>query len=308
MNVVHTTGELGAGARPVCLAIGVFDGVHLGHQQVIHQAVSDAAEHGGVAAVITFDRHPNAIVAPAREPLMIYPLWKKLRVVSSLGPATVCVLRFDKAFSEIPGEDFIRALWRDCGAIHSISVGGTFTFGWRRSGNVALLESMGKQLGFAVHGLREFTLDGEPVSSTRVREAVQLGRFDLAGQMLGHPYALCSKVVKGAGLGRQIGVPTANLDLTGLLVPPSGVYGARASVRGQSYLAAVNIGQRPTVASGSLQIQVEAHLLDFQGDIYEEEIELTFLKKLREERKFPSLVALREQIQLDIAQARRAGQ
>jgi riboflavin kinase/FMN adenylyltransferase len=308
MNVVHTTGELGAGARPVCLAIGVFDGVHLGHQQVIHQAASDAAAHGGVAAVITFDRHPNAIVAPAREPLMIYPLSKKLRVISSLGPATVCVLQFDKAFSEIPGENFIRSLWRDCGEIHSISVGGTFTFGWRRSGNVALLNTMGKELGFAVHGLAEISLGGHPVSSTRVREAVQQGNFDQAGQMLGRPYALCGKVVKGAGQGRQIGVPTANLDLTGLLVPPSGVYASRALVRSQSYLAAVNIGHRPTVASTTPPIQVEAHLLDFQGEIYEEEIELTFLKKLREERKFPSLVALREQIQLDIAQVRSTAQ
>jgi riboflavin kinase / FMN adenylyltransferase len=306
MNVVHTTAELDAGTRPVCLAIGVFDGVHLGHQQVIRQAINDAAQHGGLAAVITFDRHPNAVVAPARVPPLIYPLSKKVGVIASLAPEKVCVLRFDKAFSEMTGEDFIRRLGKDCGKIHSISVGESFSFGWRRSGNVALLQSMGKELGFAVHGLAEISLDGQPVSSTRVREAVQQGRFDLASQMLGRPYALCSQVVRGAGLGRQIGVPTANLDLTGLLLPPSGVYVARALVRGQSYLAAVNIGHRPTVASATPQIHVEAHLLDFAGDIYEKEIELTFLDKLREERKFPSLAALQEQIQLDIAQARHA--
>jgi riboflavin kinase / FMN adenylyltransferase len=304
MNLVHTTADLDAGARPVCLAIGVFDGVHLGHQQVIRQAVGDAAQHGGLAVVITFDRHPNAVVAPTHVPPLIYPLAKKLRVIASLGAETACVLRFDKAFSEIPGEEFIRGLWRDCRPIHSISVGGSFTFGWRRSGNVALLKSLGNELGFAVHGLAEISLDGHAVSSTRVREAVQQGRFDLAGQMLGRPYALCGKVVQGAGLGHQIGVPTANLDLTGLLLPPNGVYAARALVRGETHLAAVNVGSRPTVGSAAPQIQVEAHLLDFVGDIYEEEIELIFLTKLREEHKFPSLAALQEQILLDIAQVR----
>ena len=174
------------------------------------------------------------------------------------------------------------------------------------SGNVALLESLGKELNFAVHGLAEISLDGQPVSSTRVREAVQEGRFDQAAQMLGRPYTLCGKIVKGSGIGRQIGVPTANLDLTGLLVPPTGVYAARALVRGQTHRAAVNVGRRPTVESAAPQTQVEAHLLDFVGDIYEEEMELAFLAKLREEHKFPSLAALREQIILDIARARSA--
>jgi riboflavin kinase/FMN adenylyltransferase len=304
MNLHHGIAELGAGGRPACLAIGVFDGVHLGHQQVIRQAVDDAGQHGGRAVVITFDRHPNTIVAPARVPPLIYPLAKKLRVIASLGAETACVLHFDKAFSEISGEEFIRGLWREVRPIQSISVGGTFTFGRRRSGDVALLETLGKELNFAVHGLAEISLDGQPVSSTRVREAVQEGRFDLAGQMLGRPYALCGKIVQGTGLGRQIEVRTANLDVAGLLVPPSGVYAARALVRGQSHLAAVNVGSRPTVAAGAPPLQVEAHLLDFVGDIYEEEMELAFLAKLREEHMVPSVSALREQILLDIARAR----
>jgi riboflavin kinase/FMN adenylyltransferase len=326
MNVIHTTAELEAGSRPVCLAIGVFDGVHLGHQQVIRQAVGDAAQHKGLSVVITFDRHPAAVLAPARVPPLIYPPAKKMRAIASLGPDTAFVIHFDKAFSEMTGEEFIRGLARDCRKIQSLSVGRAFSFGRARSGNVALLRALGKELSFAVHALAEVSLDGRPVSSTRVRAAVRAGRFAQAGQMLGRPYTLCGRILKGSGVGRRMGVPTANLDAAGLLLPPDGVYAARAFVAGRSHAAAVNIGFRPTVAStapdvrvetrhppssilhprssDAPQIQVEAHLLDFAGDIYGEEVELAFLKKLRDERKFPSLAALRQQIHRDIARVR----
>jgi riboflavin kinase/FMN adenylyltransferase len=316
MNLLHSTAELPAGSRPVCLAIGVFDGVHLGHQRVIRQAVGDAAECGGLSVVITFDRHPAAVLAPARVPPLIYPLARKLRAFAELGPDTACVIHFDKAVSEIAGEDFIRGLARDCGRLQSLSVGRAFTFGRGRSGNVALLNALGKELHFAVHALAEVSLDGRPVSSTRVRAAVRAGRFALAGRMLGRPYALCGRIIKGRGVGRQLGVPTANLDVAGLVLPPSGVYAARAFVLGRSHAAAVNIGSRPTLApqeshssyssysSVAPLFQVEAHLLDFTGDLYGEELELAFLKKLRAEQKFASLPALREQILRDIARAR----
>ncbi|HXR05725.1 MAG TPA: bifunctional riboflavin kinase/FAD synthetase [Candidatus Acidoferrum sp.] len=304
MNVIHATAELQAGPLPVCLAIGVFDGVHLGHQRVILQAVADAARGAGRSVVITFDRHPAAVLAPARVPPLIYPPAKKLRVIASLRPDTACVIHFDKEFSQITGEEFIRGLARDCGQIHSLSVGRAFSFGRARSGNVALLKTLGKELGFAVHALDEVSLYGRPVSSTRVRAAVRAGRFVEAGQLLGRPYELCGAVIQGAGLGRQIGFPTANVDLAGLLAPPAGVYAARAFVRGRHHSAAVNIGCRPTVAPVAPQIQVEAHLLDFAGDLYGEEIELTFLKKLRDEQKFPSPDALRAQILRDIARVR----
>ena len=147
-----------------------------------------------------------------------------------LGPDTACVIHFDKAFSERTGEEFIRGLARDCRKIQSLSVGRAFAFGRGRSGNVALLNALGKELNFAVHALAEVSLDGQPVSSTRVRAAVRAGRFAQAAQMLGRPYTLCGRIIKGSGVGRQMGVPTANLDLAGLLTPPSGVYAARAFV------------------------------------------------------------------------------
>jgi riboflavin kinase/FMN adenylyltransferase len=304
MNVIHAAAELKTRPEGVCLAIGVFDGVHLGHQEVIGRAVQETKRLGARSAVVTFDRHPNAVVAPQNVPPLIYPLAKKLRVIDSLGLDAACVIRFDKAFSEISGEQFILGLARDFNSIRAICVGQTFTFGHRRSGNVALLQKLGTEMGFAVHALKDVSSGGQPVSSTRIREAVRAGQFDAAGRMLGRPYTLSGAVVPGALLGRKLGFPTANVDVAGILVPPAGVYAADAAVGGKTYRAAVNIGVRPTMYSADGGLTVEAHLLDFSGDIYGEEIELTFRKKLRDERKFPSVELLRQQIAQDVAAAR----
>ncbi len=308
MNVIHAdAAELNAGGRPVCAAIGVFDGVHLGHQRVLQQTISDAVRFQGISAAVTFDRHPNAIVAPGNVPALIYPLAKKLEVFAALGIDTACVIRFDKAFSQISGEQFVRDLARDFGKILSVCVGANFMFGHRRSGNVALLNEIGGQLGFAVHAAPDVDFDGQPVSSTRIRDAIRSGDFVLAGQMLGRPYSLCGAVIRGRQLGRTLGFPTANIDVTGILVPPTGVYVAEGRVGAEWHRAAVNIGHRPTVQSGDLQIHVEAHFLDFDRDIVGQDLELIFLKKLREEKKFPSSDALRAQIAQDIVQTRSFG-
>ncbi|MGA2175075.1 MAG: bifunctional riboflavin kinase/FAD synthetase [Verrucomicrobiota bacterium] len=304
MKVLAAATDLPAGSRPVCAAIGVFDGVHLGHQQVLRQTLSDAARHRAVTVAVTFDRHPNAIVAPASVPPLIYPLSKKLEVLAAFGLEAACVIRFDKPFSQIPGGQFIRSLARDFRQIETICVGDTFLFGWKRSGNVALLRQLGAELRFQVHALPDVTWDGQPVSSTRIREAVRAGDFDAAARMLGRPYSLRGPVIQGGRFGRKLGFPTANLDVTGIVVPPSGVYVAEAQVGANRWRAAVNIGHRPTVSSAAPPLQVEAHLLDFDRDIYGQELELTFLKKLRDEQKFPSAAALRAQIAQDAAQAR----
>ena len=198
----------------------------------------------------------------------------------------------------------MRALARDFRQIKSISVGDGFMFGAGRSGNVALLQKLGGPLGFTLHALRDVELEGQSVSSTRIREAVRAGEFALAGRMLGRPYALCGAVIKGGQLGRKLGFPTANLDVTGLVVPPCGVYAAEAQVGGGHYRAAVNIGHRPTVRSADPQLHVEAHLIDFEGDIYGQALELVFLKKLREEKRFANPEILGAQIADDINQAR----
>jgi riboflavin kinase/FMN adenylyltransferase len=305
MNVIHAAADLNSGPGGVCLAIGVFDGVHLGHQCVIGRACQEARQHGAISVVVTFDRHPNAVVAPQNIPPLIYPLSKKLRVIASLGLDAACVIHFDKAFSEISGEQFIRSLARDFKAIRGICVGETFLFGRRRSGDVALLKALGGELGFELHALPDVFLGGQPVSSTRIREAVRALQFDLAGQMLGRTYTLCGPVIAGARLGRKLGFPTANLDVAGILVPPAGVYAADARWGGETHRAAVNIGRRPTVYSSADGLCVEAHLLDFAGDIYGQEIELTFLRKLREERRFPSAAALQQQIERDVEESKK---
>ena len=304
MQLIHAAAELKPGSKKVCLAIGVFDGVHLGHQQIIRQTVADARQHDGLALVVTFDQHPNSIVAPDRVPPLLYSPPQKLRTIASLGSDALLMLRFDRTFSEQTGDRFIRRLAGELGRIQGICVGADFIFGHKRSGNVALLKKLGGELGFTVHGVAAVSLDGQAVSSTRIRDAIRAGDFDAASQMLGRTYALAGIVVHGDQLGHQLGFPTANLDSTGLLLPPVGVYAAHANTAGKSFRAVLNIGRRPTLKNLSPELRVEVHLLDFIGDLYGQEMEVTFAAKLRDEQKFASFDELKAQIARDIADAR----
>jgi riboflavin kinase/FMN adenylyltransferase len=303
MRVIHAAQELNPGSRKVCLAIGFFDGVHLGHQQVIRQTLTDAKQHEAIGLVVTFDRHPNTVVAPGRVPPLIYSLPQKLRVIESVGTDTLLLIHFDKAFSEQTGEAFVRGVARELGHIQSLCVGANFVFGHKRGGNVELLRKLGAELNFAVHGMAAVSLDGRAVSSTRIREAVQRGDLDSVSQMLGRAYSLSGTVVRGDGLGQQLGFPTANVDTTGLALPPHGVYAVHAETGGKRCRAVLNIGHRPTLQNPNRQLRVEAHLIDFAGDLYGQELEVTFVDKLRLEQKFASLAELRQQIAQDILDA-----
>lgn len=303
MQIVHSIQELPAGRRKVSLAVGMFDGVHLGHQQVIRQAVTDAEQHEGQAIVITFDRHPNSIVAPERVPPLIYSPAQKARAIAALGVEAMLVIPFTREFSAQSAEEFVGQLVRAL-AVQSICVGSSFVFGHRRSGNVGVLQRLGAEHGFSVHGAAAVGLDGEVVSSTRIRDALREGAFNRASQMLGREYALAGMVIRGDELGRKLGFPTANLEVSGVLVPPHGVYAAHAAVDRTRHRAAVNIGLRPTLGAPAPQRRVEAHLLDFHGDLYGRELELTFVGKLRDEQKFASLAELQAQIVRDVEAAR----
>lgn len=305
MNVIHTAADLKPAGRKVCVAIGVFDGVHLGHQQVIRQTLADAEQHEALAVVVTFDNHPNAVVAPERVPPLIYSLPQKLRAIAALGADVTWLIHFDESFSRQSGDHFVRGMARDFGRLHSVCVGNDFTFGHKRSGNVALLKSLGEELKFAVHGIGAVSLDGEPVSSTRIREAIRAGQFDSASQMLGRGYSLVGQVIKGDQLGGRLGFPTANVDARELVLPPRGVYAVHVRMNGKALRAVLNVGLRPTISPGANSFRVEAHLLGFEGDLYGEELEITFVGKLRDEKKFPSPDALKDQIALDIKQAGR---
>ena len=303
MRTIHAADELKPAGRKVCLAIGFFDGVHLGHQQIIRQTITDARRHEAIALVITFDYHPNTVVAPSRVPPLIYSLPRKLRAIESLGTDTLLLIHFDKAFSEQTGEGFVRGLACDPGHIQSLCVGANFVFGHKRGGNVELLRTLGAELKFMVHGMAAVSLDGRAVSSTRIREAIRAGDLDGVSQMLGRAYSLAGTVVRGDGLGHQLGFPTANLDATGLALPPHGVYAVHAEAGGKTYRAVLNIGLRPTLQDPNPQLRVEAHLMDFTGDLYGQELEVAFVDKLRGEIQFPSLAVLRAQIARDILEA-----
>jgi riboflavin kinase/FMN adenylyltransferase len=303
MRLLHSATELAPGSRRVCLAIGFFDGVHLGHQQILRQTLSDARQHEGLALALTFDRHPNAVVAPQRVPPLIYSLPQRLRVIEALGLDALLLIHFDKIFSQQSGEEFVRALARGLRQLRNICVGANFVFGHKRSGNVDLLRKLGAELAFTVHGLAAVSLDGKAVSSTRIREAIRGGDLDAASQMLGRAYSLAGTVVQGDGLGRQLGFPTANIDAAGLALPPNGVYAVHAQAGERTWRAVLNIGNRPTLKAPQPQLQVEAHLIDFHGDLYGRELEITFVDRLRDEKKFGSLAELRDQIARDILDA-----
>ena len=306
MRISRQLSELKPPSGRACVAIGFFDGVHLGHQQVISQMIADARSQETAAVVVTFDAHPNTIVAPERAPRLIYPLEKKLQMIGQLGADATWLIPFNREFSRKTGEEFIREMIAGLGSIGSLCVGGDFAFGHQRSGNVPLLRRLGEELGFQVHGLAAIALDGQTVSSTRIREAIRAGDFDRAGQMLGRAYSLCGPVVRGDGVGHKLGFPTANVQVEGLEIPPTGVYAAHLRVGTQTFRAALNIGFRPTLNSPEPRMQVEAHALDFNGDLYGQPVEIVFVKKLREERKFPSLDALKAQIAADVSDARKS--
>jgi riboflavin kinase / FMN adenylyltransferase len=235
---------------------------------------------------------------------LIYSLSQKLRVIESLGAELLLLIHFDPEFSRQTGQEFVARLVRDLRQLHSICVGANFVFGHRRSGNVPLLQDLGRKWNFTVHGLAAVMLDGKAVSSTRIREAVAAGKLDGASQMLGRVYSFAGPVVRGDGLGRQLGFPTANIDTSGLVLPPNGVYAAHAEIDGRRLRAVLNIGYRPTLQQPEPQLRVESHLLDFDGDLYGKELEIALVEKVREERRFESLAALRNQIARDILEAR----
>ncbi len=305
MQIVKTPRELNSCGGKVAVTLGMFDGVHVGHRQIIRDTLAEARRIGGVALVITFDRHPETVLAPAQAPLLIQPLWHRLRAIESLGVDYLWLIAFDTRFSQQHADVFVRRMVSDLGGLQSFCVGADFVFGHKQSGNLWLLKKLGAELKFEVHSVQPVLVDGTPVSSTRIRKAIGQGDLTGASGMLGRAYALAGTVVRGDGLGRTLGFPTANLDTTGLVLPPNGVYAALARIDNETYQAAVNIGCRPTVHPGAEVRTVEAHLLDASGDFYGKHIELEFVGRLRDEKTFPSIEVLKSQIAADVAQARR---
>jgi len=304
MHILRSIPELAQIPGPIFLAIGVFDGVHLGHQAVISTAARHAAEAGGTAVVVTFDPHPAKILRPQESPRLLTATQHKIALIRALGVSHLLVITFDRAFAATAPDDFVRQLATAARPLREICVGQEWSFGKNRAGNLALLKKLGAQLDFNVVGVEPITSGGEIVSSTAIRKAVEAGDFPAATRMLGREYTILGTVEEGKHLGRSLGFPTANLSAHSEQFPPNGVYAAEGLLDGKTVRGVVNLGVRRTIDADLPQRVLEFHLFDFDRELYGEDIELRFVRYLRPERKFENLAALREQIGLDVTEAR----
>ncbi len=303
MDIFRSIDELGGVTGPVVLAVGVFDGMHRGHQAVLGAALSAAREVRGSAVALTFDPHPARILRPEAAPRLLTSTRHKLRLMEEAGFSHVLVLGFDEAFAAVRAEDFVTHLSRACRPLARICVGEGWLFGHKRLGNGALLRTLGGTLGFATTEVAPVLADGRPVSSTVIRAAIASGDLAGAARLLGRDYSILGTVRRGEGIGRQLGFPTANLAAHNEQFPPDGVYAVRVRMDGTDHPGVANIGTRPTVTSAGERL-LEVHVLDFSADLYERDIETLFVAYLRGEQKFASLDALRDQIARDSASAR----
>lgn len=290
----------------VCAAIGFFDGVHLAHRKIIEICKERARERGGASLVFTFQNHPSSVLAPDRSVPLITPYPLKRELIGELGVDALAAVPFDKEFSRISAESFIADILCQRLCAREIVVGYNFHFGHKRGGSPKLLEECAPEKFDRVLTVQPLEAGGGPISSTRVRQAVAAGELDEARSLLGRPHRLHGRVVPGDGRGRTIGIPTANIDAGGQILPPPGVYGIRVllDAAGNEWRWGVmNIGVAPTFKNRA-SLSAEAHLLDFSGDLYGSTLRADLLVRIREERKFPNAEALIETIHNDIASFR----
>ncbi len=304
MKRLSTIAELEEVQGPLHLAMGVFDGVHLGHQAVIGTAVEGARGSGGVAGVLTLEPHPIQILAPGQAPRRILvSLEHKERLLASLGVTVLLVLRFDETMARQSAEEFGEHLF-SVAALRQMVAGEDWKFGRERRGTIDLLRRLGEPHGVEVTAVPAVMLKGERVSSTRLRRALRDGNLQAASEMLGRSYTVMGTVVRGEQLGRKLGAPTANIMLNDEQLPPDGVYVVTATIGEgeETHRGVANLGVRPTV-NGERRL-LEVHLLDFEGDLYEAGVEVCFGLRLRSEKKFKDREELREQIRRDLKEAR----
>jgi riboflavin kinase/FMN adenylyltransferase len=303
MRIVRGLETFPPEAAGAVVALGAFDGIHLGHKRILGVAVERASALGLSSLVCTFDPRPVEVLHPDRAPLPITTLEERLELIAEAGIDTAVVLTFSLALAAVEPEAFIEDVMLRGLRAREIVVGLNHRFGRRARGDAAMLEALAGRLGFRAHVVPSLSVEGDPVSSTEIRRALQGGDVEGANRLLGREYSLAGEVVRGAGRGRTLGFPTANVRPERPALIPLGVYACRAAFRGGVRGAVVNLGRQPTF--GENEVAVEAHLFDFKGDLYGERIVLSVVRRLREEMKFPSVDALRRQIAADAAEARR---
>lgn len=303
MKLFHSISDLSNLRGPLVLAVGTFDGVHLGHQALIRSAQKEATECQGTAVVMTFDQHPAALLRPDKAPRLLTSTAQKIQLLEQFGVEAVLLLSFDQELAATTPEKFIQELASH--SLKAICAGEEWTFGQGGKGNIALLRLLGKQLNFSVVNVEPVEIAGERISSTRLRQAIAQGHLSEAAAALGRNYAITGTVITGAGRGKEIGYPTANLFVASAQIPAFGVYAIQATVKGKIFSGVANIGIRPTIDIKNREPSIEAHIFDFQGDLYGEEMELELLSFLRAEQKFSSIEELKGQIASDIVMARK---
>ena len=286
------------------LALGNFDGLHRGHMKIIDRVRQRAGERGGTPSAMTFDPHPPRVLRPDKAPALLMTRDQKIEALRRSGMQGLAFVRFTRELSLWDPETFVRTVLVEWLHVSEVWVGANFLFGHQRAGTFTVLRTLGSRYGFRAEKIDPIRYKDFVVSSTRVRRLVSEGRVDEAAALLGHHYFLDGTVVRGAGRGRSIGVPTANLATPNDLVPPAGVYATLATVDGIVLPAVTNIGLRPTFGDVDAPV-IETHLLDTDRDLYERPVRLLFVQRLRDERQFPDVDALRAQIDADIRSARR---
>ena len=306
MDVLRSIPELSRLRGPIFTAIGVFDGVHLGHQAVISTSAEHAREAGGTPVGITFDPHPMKVLRPEKAPHLLTATQHKIELIRDLGVEHLLVVTFDRDFAATRPEEFVQQLVRHANPLREICVGHEWSFGKNRAGNLALLQKLGAEHQFNVVGITPVAVNGKVVSSTAIREAVKKGDLARAAEMLGREYTILGTVKKGAQLGRTLGFPTANLSAHSEQFPPNGVYAAEAKLNGAVLRGVVNLGYRPTLEQAKPERLLELHLFDLDREIYGEDVEVRFVRYLRPEQKFGSLDELKAQIARDVDEAKSA--
>ncbi len=301
MEIIRDLNLLPVLDHPV-IALGNFDGVHLGHRAILKAAIDRAHSAGGKAYALTFDPLPAKVLAPRRAPLMLMTPKDKFELLRGSGLDGVLVLHFDLALSRVTAHDFVRDYLLGKLHVEAVVVGHSVSFGHKRAGNAAVMVKLGREFGFETIVVGPVKVEGVEVSSSKIRELILAGDLPTAAGLLGRPHFLTGKVIHGRERGRTLGFPTANLDSYTECIPPDGVYATRVVLPEGAYPSITNIGMRPTFHESARSI--EAHIFDFDRDIYDRTIRLELIERVRPERKFESGEALGRQISLDLKRAR----
>ena len=294
--------RFGPSGRRAVLSVGNFDGLHLGHQQILRQVIERAQAQQAVAGVITFDPHPLKVLHPDKAPPLVETIAQRLDRFAAIGLDAALVLRFDRALAGLSPEEFVRGVLVEELKTAAILVGQNFRFGHRQQGNVETLTDLGRRFGFSVQIVEPVVVDGQFVSSTGVRKAIAEGRVADAARLLDRPFALTGEIVRGAGRGSTVLFPTLNLAPEQELLPKVGVYATETRLDGRLYRSATNVGFRPTF-DGTL-LGVESHLFDFSRELRQGRLEVRFWERLRDEKKFSGPAELRAQIAADLRETR----